>query len=1128
MNNKKRNDRSFNSKGWEPLVRIPLLVLGIAAIFSIQVNAMTHQGLIALKLNNATISEAVKIVEKQSHYKFVYNNNEVDASHKISVNANYDSIEEVAEAIFSGYDVEVKGNHVIISRKRTDDRFAGNASQQTVQKRTITGHVTEGATGEPLIGVSIRIKGTGMGTVTDIDGYYSIVVDNNRAVLEFSYVGFLDQEIAVDNLGVIDIQMNTDATQLEEVVIVGAGVQKKVSVTGSITSVKGQTLRMPTSSLTSAFAGQLAGVISMTTSGAPGSTSEFYIRGIGTFGGRATPLIMLDDVEISAADLNNIPAETIESFSILKDASATAIYGSRGANGVMLVKTKDGNVNERTKINVTVEQSFNTPMNFPEFVDGATWMELYNEALISRTPNATPRYSQDAIDATRSGINPYVYPDVNWKDVIFRDMATNQRANINIQGGGQKATYYMSIQANHDTGLLNSKKAYSWDNNINNWGYNFQNNISYKLTEGTKVDLRMNAQIRQYKSGDYTASDLFAKMQAANPISFPVTFPAQEGDEHIRFGSSVLTGNTYRENIYATMLNSFKETQENTINTSLKVSQNFDFITKGLSATMLVNFKNWSQNGYNRSIEPYLYRVLDGSYNPGTQEYEIERLGTSGTDFISQSDISKSGDHILFIQGTIDYSRNFGLHNVGGMLLYTQREYKVNVLPSRNQGISGRFTYAYDNRYLAEANFGYTGTERLASGSRFEFFPAISLGWVMSEESFFEPIANTVSFLKFRGSYGLIGSDETGLGAGAPHFLYINQVNLSSDGSAFTTGENLGYQLKGPQMLEYAVNGAGWEKVKKLNLGIDMELFGSLNVTADYFYDKRYDILLKREAWPESLGYYTAKPWANKGKMDNWGYEISANFNRQLTKDLVMELRGNFTYTQNKYVDVDDPIYKYPWQSSTGKPASRVEGFIAEGLFTSQEEIDNSPVQNLGSTPKPGDIKYRDITGDGIIDDFDKTMISEYGSVPRIQYGFGASMRYKNFDFGVFFNGSAKRTIVSGLMAPFGQNDQNVFQYIADNRWSVDNPNPDAKYPRLGLLTTDTQNNAHTSTYWMRNGNFLRLKQLELGYSFNHGRVYLSGNNLAVFGPFKQWDPELSWNAYPLQRVFNLGVQLSF
>ena len=1104
-------------------LRIALLMSGLVMFSSIHAKVYSQIDHLNFNLSNITVYDAIKTIEESTGYKFVYNNNVVNVNEKVSVSAKDESLSQVVTKLFPNHSVVIKDKNIIIANKTTR---VTETQQQA--KRTITGVVTDAGNGETLIGVNIIIKGTSQGVITDYDGKYTIEVSGKSTVLQFTYIGFEMREITVDNLGVIDVKMKADDTTLEEVVVIGAGTQKKVSVTGAITSMKGESLRLPTSSLTNAFAGQLAGVISMTTSGAPGATSDFYIRGISTFGGRSTPLIMLDDVEISSSDLNNIPAETISSFSILKDASATAIYGSRGANGVMLIQTKTGNENEKTKINVTIENSMNSPMNFPEFVDGARWMELYNEALLSRTPNANPKYAQGLIDATRSGINPYVYPDVNWKDVIFKDMAMNQRANINIQGGGSKATYYMSIQANHDTGILNSRKAYSWDNNINNWGYNFQNNISYKLSQSTTVDLRMNAQIRQNKSGNYSPGDLFAKMQGANPINFPVMYPEQEGDEHIKFGSSVLSGSNYRENIYATMLNSFSETRLNTINTSLKVKQDFDFITKGLSASVLVNFKNFSTNSYSRSIEPYLYRVKGDTYDPDTQEYELERLGTSGTDFISQSDISKSGDNTFFLQGTIDYERRFEEHTIGGMFLYTQREFRSDVLPHRNQGFSGRFMYNYLQKYLLELNFGYTGTERMARNARFEFFPAMSVGWVVSEEEFFEPVQDIVSFMKLRGSYGIIGSDETGLNAGAEHFLYIDRVSLNQDGYGFTTGENLGFNLKGPQVLNYAVQGARWEKVKKLNVGIDMELFNSLNITADYFYDQRYDILLKREAWPESLGYYTAKPWANKGKVDNWGFEFSSNYNRRLAKDFVMELRGNFTYTQNKFVDVDDPIYRYPWQSSTGKPLSRIDGFIADGLFSSQEEIDNSPVQNLGSAPKPGDIKYRDITGDGVIDDSDRTMISEYGGMPRIQYGFGASLRYQKFDFGVFFNGSAKRRIMTGLMSPFGQNDNNVFKFIADNHWSEENPDPNAKYPRLGLQSSETQNNSVPSTYWMRNGNFLRFKMIEVGYTFKYGRVYISGDNLALFSPFKQWDPELSWNTYPLQRVFNLGVQLTF
>ena len=1086
-------------------------------------NILGAQGVISVKRQAMTIKQAIQLIEKNSNYTFFYN--AADLKNTTNKNLNCEgTIEEVLKEVFKGSGITymIKGNEIILKVNKEEA-----TQQQPKKKRTVTGTVVDAENGDPVIGATVVVKGQKDGVITDLDGNFTIAISGSKAQLEFSYIGYRKKTVDVGDLGVINVKMESDNQLLSEVVVVGAGTQKKVSVTGSITSVKGLELKAPSSSLTTSFAGKLAGVISMTSTGEPGAASEFYIRGVSTFGGRATPLILLDDVEISTADLNNIPAETIESFSILKDASATAIYGARGANGVMLITTKTGKENEKTRINVTVENSFNKPMNFPDFVNGATWMEMYNEAQLTRNPGATPKYSQLDIDNTRNQVNPYIYPDVQWKDVIFKNMNMNQRANVNISGGGSKASYYMSLQANHDTGLLDTKKVYSYNNNINNWGYNFQNNISYKITSTTKIDLHMNAQIRNKKGPNYSTSDLFAQMLYCNPINFPVTFPAQPGDTHIRFGNAIWTGSSVRTNPYAYMLSSFKEYNENTLNTSLKINQKLDFVTKGLSVQAMVNWKNWASSSYNRTIEPYYYGIKGGSYNPSNPtDYEIERLGTSGTDYLKTSDISKASDQTFYLDARVNYDRQFNLHHVTGMLMYMQREYRSSVLPERNQGFSGRFTYDYGQRYLVELNFGYNGTERLAKKERFEFFPAVSLGWVISNEKFFEPMTKYIDNLKIRGSYGLVGSDETGLSAGAQHFLYIDQVSLNNIG--FTTGVDMNYTLYGPLVTNYAVVNGGWERVKKLDIGIDLELFRQLTITADYFNEKRYNILLHREAWPESLGYYTAKPWSNKGKVDNWGIELSVNWRKEFTKDLYVDFRGNFTYTENKYVNLDEPVYPYVWKTSTGKPLSRTTGYIAQGLFSSQEEIDNSPTQNLGSTVKPGDIKYRDVNGDGKIDGSDQVMISPYGTTPRIQYGLGMNVTYKKFDFGVFFNGSAKRTIMISGISPFGQSDYNVMQFIADDYWSESNPNPNAKYPRLGLTSSQTANNTVASTYWMRNGNFIRFKTLELGYKFKYGRVYLNGDNIAVFSPFKLWDPELSWNAYPLQRTFNIGVQLNF
>lgn len=1014
----------------------------------------------------------------------------------------------------------------------TDPVFADSADKtgrevmttyQQKKGRTVTGTITDAVDGSPLIGVNIKLKGTTTGVISDIDGNYSIEVDSRKSILIFSYIGYKTREVPVEDLGVINVKLTSDNELLDEVVIVGSGTQKKVSVTGAISSVKGAALKTPSSSLTSSLAGRLAGVMVNTTSGEPGSASEFYIRGISTFGGRKTPLILLDDVEISSTDLNNIPAETIESFSILKDASATAIYGSRGANGVMLVTTKSGQENTKTQINVTVENSFQSMMNFPKFVDGATWMELYNEGQRNRGATSL-MYSQERIDNTRNKVNPYVYPDVNWRDLLFKDMAMSQRANVNLQGGGSRVSYYMSLNVNHDSGLLDSPQIYSFNNNINNLSYNFQNNLQVKVTPTTKIRLNMNAQIQNRKGPNYKTQDLFIMTHTANPIFFPATLPAQKGDKHMRFGNAILSNATLRTNPYAHMASSFKQVDENMMHTTMRIDQTLDFVTKGLSANALIHFKNTSSQAFTRSIEPYYYRIT--KWTPGTDQYDMERLGTSGTEYIYTSDISRYTERTITMQFQLDYKRQFGMHNVGGMLMYMQRDFKRDVLPNRNQGFSGRFTYDYGQRYLAEFNFGYNGTERLARADRFEFFPAMSLGWVISNEAFFEPLRDKVDNLKVRASFGEVGSDDLDY---PTNFVYIDQVSLDKIG--WTTGDNFNTYKVGPQLERYAVQNACWERSQKLDVGIDITLFRNWNIIFDYFHEKRYNILMMRAAWPNMIGFSNALPYSPIGEMSNQGYEVSTSYSTQIGKNLTIDFRGNFTYTKNKYVYIDEIWHEYPWQIKTGRPLSYQYGYVAEGLFGSQEEIDNHAKQELGSTPMPGDIKYRDLNGDGVINSYDQAFISELGKDPRIQYGFGVNLTYKKWDLGVFFNGSAMRKInmnKDGGVHPFGAESHNVFQYVAENRWTEENQNPHAQYPRLGITNSETDNNRQNSTYWLRNGNFLRFKQLEVGYTFKYGRVYLTGDNIAVFSPFKEWDPELEWYKYPLQRTFNIGLQLNF
>ncbi|MGN1220348.1 MAG: SusC/RagA family TonB-linked outer membrane protein, partial [Candidatus Cryptobacteroides sp.] len=573
--------------------RIIISLCGIfTGLFLLMMSGPDASAQISLKGEELSAVQVIEYIQQTTDYVFFYNLEDV-----LHVPArSYDvtgSVESILEKIFAGTDVlwRIQGKEIILKRS------AQNAAPSKTATRTVNGIVVDASDKSPLIGATVHLKGTDNVAISDLDGNFSMEGVTNKAILEVSYVGYEMREFRVGDLGFLEIALSS-ANELEGVIVVGAGTQKKVSVTGAIVAIKGDELKAPSSSLTSTLAGKLPGIISTTTSGEPGSTSDFYIRGIGTFGGRSTPLILLDDIEISASDLNNLPSESIESFSILKDASATAIYGARGANGVMLITTKSGMENTKTMIHVSVENSVLQPVNRVEYVDGPTWMTIYNDAQYSRNPGSSPRYSSDVIEMTQQGVSPYVYPNIDWYSLMFKDFNMNQRANINIQGGGSKVTYYMGLQANHDTGQLNVPKTYSFDSNIKRWTYVFQNNISYKPTSTTKIDLKMNAQFGSQSGPGVSTSNLFYAVYNANPVSFPATFPAEEGDTHLRFGNAVLSGEKLRTNPYAEMLKSYSEKHYTTINASLKLDQNLDFITKGLSISALVNIKAYSESSY--------------------------------------------------------------------------------------------------------------------------------------------------------------------------------------------------------------------------------------------------------------------------------------------------------------------------------------------------------------------------------------------------------------------------------------------------------------------------------------------------------------------------------------------------
>ena len=1119
-----------------PNMRLTTLRRFVAAMLLSVVGVIQGTGQIAVKGEKMSIPEAIRQIEKGSGYTFSFNADDFMGMQPLTFDCDGD-IDKVLSCVFSGTDIEwqIRGNEISLKRAAK----AQKADAASGRRRMVSGTVIDGTNEEPLIGAIIRVKGTNTTAATDIDGHFDITFSGKKCTLEISYMGYSRQSVYITDQGNITVTMLPANEMLSEVVVVGAGTQKKISVTGAIATVKGTEFRAPSSNLTNNLAGKLAGVIAVTNSGEPGSSSSFYIRGINTFGGRTAPLILLDGVEISSSDLNNIPPENIESFSILKDASATAIYGARGANGVMLVTTKNGEENTKARISVTYEHSVLKPVNMVEYADGPTYMDTYNYARQLRNPGITPKYSAERIQATREGLSPYLYPDVDWRGLMMKKLTQSQRANINITGGGSRVTYYMSLQMNHDSGALDVPKNYSLNNNHNLYRYIFQNNIEYKVTSATRLGMRINAQISHQKSPDTSSKEIFQQVQYNNPVDYPAVYP-DDGSGHIKFGSDVIASGSYFTNPYANMLNSFKESNENKLNVSINLDQKLDFITKGLSFTALVNFNSWYYSSYTRGLKPYYYRVQPGSYNPASDTYMLEQL-QKGEDFISESSIYKTGNNLFYFDARMNYSRSFGQHSVTGMLMYMMRESRNNILPSRNQGFSGRVTYDFDHRYLFEFNFGYIGTERLAKNDRSEFFPSASVGWVISNEKFWKPLNQVVSHMKLRASYGLVGSDETGINAGAPYYMYRYGVALYGQNAYgrtfFKTGmtPSNAFEGSGPEITSYPVVNGSWERSRQFDAGVDLRLFNSLSVTFDYFNYKRDRILLQRASFPSVMGYQGVKPWSNMGKVDNHGFELSVNWIKRINKDLSVDLRGNFTYTENKVIYKDEPDYPYTWQVETGKPLGATFGFIADGLFIDQNDIDSHADQSYFGSKliQPGDIKYRDVNGDGKINDMDRVMLSPYGRAPRIQYGFGASVQWRSFDFSVFFNGSAKRRIMldPAQLQPFNQMytaDRNLMQWIADSHWQDGGDNSNVAWPRMGVLQAEYENNLNPSSFWMKKADFIRFKTLEIGYTWKFMRVYFSGDNIAVWSPFKYWDPELDYNTYPLNRTFNIGVQCHF
>lgn len=1018
-----------------------------------------------------------------------------------------------------------------------------NDAQVTTQpaESEIRGVVTDSKTGEPLIGCAVILKGTKTGVMTDNDGEF-VINAKEGDVLEFSLIGYVGKSIEIGKAKIITVTLVEDAEKLEEVVVTAFGTgQKKESVTGAIQSVRPSDLVVPSANLSNSFAGRLAGVVAYQRSGEPGSNgSNFYIRGISTLSGVTNPLIIMDGVEISNADLNAIDPEIIDSFSILKDATATAMYGTRGANGVMIIKTKSGTDTEKPIIGFRVETYVNVPTKIPEFVDGVTYMKMYNEAVTNQGTGSV-LFTQAQMDGVANGTDPYIYPNVDWYGEIFRDYTFNQKANFNVRGGTEKITYFMNLSANHETGMLqdNSSKYFSFNNNINLKKFTFQNNIDFNMTKSSKIGLRLNVQLNDYRGPYRTVNEIFNQIMNNNPVDYPISFPNSflADGEWVHWGSYSGGNEQGAQNPMAYATQGYSDYTESTVIANVDFDQKLDFITEGLSFKALFSFKNWSYTRTNRVQGYNKYFLSDYSLNDdGTYNYTITAMGVPSRHSMETSN-STNGDRKFYFQTYFDYTRSFGNHNVNGMLLWNIEQYNTNVpsslitsLPQRRMGFAARVMYDFKRRYLMEFNAGYNGSENFAKGHRWGFFPSVSVGWNISEEKFWEPIKPVVSHLKIRGSYGLVGNDRTNY----DRFLYLAQVNLTGS-SSYTTGYgNTLVSYSGPTYTRFQNNDISWEIGRKLNIGMDLELFKSLNITAEFFREIRSDIFQTKTSIPKYFGTGNTTLYGNLAKVKNWGTDISVDYGKQFGRDLSIQFKGTFTFARNKVLEYDEGAGTIPAISRIGKSVNAIWGYIDDGLYIDEADIENNPTSTLSNIGiAPGDIKYIDQPDengeyDGMITSDDRVVIG-YPTVPEIVYGFGPSIVYKNWDFSFFFQGQANVSLMMSDFAPFGASyNRNVLKWVADDYWSPSNQNPDAKFPRLTQYVNN--NNTASSTFWLRNASFLKLKNIELGYSYKKARIYVSGLNVLTISPFKHWDPEMGGGkglTYPTQRTFNVGIQIT-
>ena len=1124
------------------------LLLGIDYSFA-SYNNYSQFKTLSVSMSNSTLREVLKTIEKSSQFVFFYLDDAVNLERKVSIDSKNKNIEEILSELFEGTSCtyRISDRQIFISGK------APASTEQQQNKRKISGRVTD-IKGEPLIGVNVTVDGDANGSITNMDGLYEIFVTKKSVVLKFTYIGFKTSEIRTNaSTNIYDVTLEEQVNELEETVIVGYGTQRKISNIGAQSSMKMEDIKTPSASLTTTLAGRLAGVVAVQRTGEPGKdAADIWIRGIST-PNTSSPLVLVDGVERS---FNDIDPEDIESLTTLKDASATAVYGVRGANGVILIKTKPGKVGKPT-VSADYYESFTRFTKMVDLADGITYMNAANEAM--RNDGIATKYTEDQIRNTIAGKDPYLYPNVDWLKEIFNDWGHNRRVNVNVRGGSEKVAYYASVSYFNETGMtVTDKNIDTYDSKMKYSRYNFTTNLNIDVTPTTKVEIGAQGYLGEGNYPAISSADLYNAAMSISPVEYPKMFFVN-GEAFVP-GTS--TNNNFNNPYSQATRRGYDNLTKNQIYSNLRVTQDLDMLTKGLKLTAMYAFDVYNEIHVHQDRAESTYNFLDTSVPYDMNGQPILQRIYEGSNVLSYNQ-ETSGNKKTYLEASLNYDRTFNDdHRVSALFLFNQQSKLLypkgtleDAIPYRMMGIAGRATYSWKDRYFAEFNIGYNGAENFSPKHRFGTFPAFGVGWVVSNEKFWQPLSKAVSFLKIRYTDGKVGNSEVS----DRRFMYLDQMKENGD-YGYKFGPN-GTKWSGYETVNMAVD-LIWEESRKQDLGIDLKLFNDdLSIVFDLFKERRENILLKREhSIPSFLGYNTSAPYGNIGIIENKGFDGTIEYNKRINKDWVIALRGNVTFNKDKWIQGELPEQKYEWMNQYGHNINGVKGYVAEGLFTQTEIDDMARWESLSDankaiTPKPfpsqfgtvkaGDIKYKDLNNDGQIDAYDQTYISR-GDVPTTVYGFGFTVGWKDLSVGMMFQGvaGAERVLNGSSVNPFngGGGSGNLYSNIGD-RWTEENPDQNAFYPRLsyGSETTSNINNFQKSTWWVRNMNFLRLKTLQISYNLpkpwvnkvhlKNAAVYVMGTNLFTLSRFKLWDPELNTDngaSYPNTTSYSVGINFTF